>query len=84
MQFVSREDAEADVLGATIKKGTGALKVKKGYGECPKLTKDARGLQAPDGGCVAFPPSSPAEIPAEGDTTRSSANSFPQLFEIWI
>ena len=36
VQFVSREDAEADVLGATIEKGTGALKVKKGYGECPK------------------------------------------------
>ena len=35
-QFVSREDAEADVLGATIEKGTGALKVKKGFGECPK------------------------------------------------
>ena len=36
VQFVSREDSEADVLGATIEKGTGALKVKKGYGECPK------------------------------------------------
>ena len=36
VQFVSREDTKADVLGATIEKGTGALKVKKGYGECPK------------------------------------------------
>ena len=36
VQFVSRKDSEADVLGATIEKGTGALKVKKGYGECLK------------------------------------------------
>lgn len=36
VEFLSREDAEADVLGATIEKGTGTLKVKKGYGECQK------------------------------------------------
>lgn len=36
VQFLSREDAEADILGATIEKGTGTLKVKKGYGECQK------------------------------------------------
>lgn len=33
VQFLSREDAEADVLGATVEKGTGALKIKKGYME---------------------------------------------------
>ena len=36
VQFVSREDAEAEVLGATIEKGTGTLKVKRGFGECQK------------------------------------------------
>ena len=38
VQFVSREDAEAEILGATIDKSTGNLKVKKGYGECAKPT----------------------------------------------
>lgn len=36
VQFLSREDAEADILGATVEKGTGTLKIKKGYGECQK------------------------------------------------
>ena len=36
VQFLSREDTEADVLGATVEKSTGTLKIKKGYGECPK------------------------------------------------
>ena len=36
VQFLSREDVEADVLGATVEKSTGTLKIKKGYGECPK------------------------------------------------
>ena len=36
VQFVSREDAEAEVLGATIEKGTGTIKVKRGFGECQK------------------------------------------------
>ena len=36
VQFLSREDAEADVLGAMVEKSTGTLKIKKGYGECPK------------------------------------------------
>ena len=34
-QFVCREDAESEMIGAVIEKGTGAIKVKKGYGECP-------------------------------------------------
>ena len=36
VQFLSREDAEADILGATVEQGTGTLKIKKGYGECQK------------------------------------------------
>ena len=36
VQFVSREDAEAEVTGAVIEKGTGVIKIKKGFGECPK------------------------------------------------
>ena len=36
VQFLSREDAEADILGATVEKGAGTLKIKKGYGECQK------------------------------------------------
>jgi hypothetical protein len=36
VQFVSREDAEAEVLGATSEKGTGTIKVKRGFGECQK------------------------------------------------
>ena len=36
VQFLSRDDAEADILGATVEKSTGALKIKKGYGECQK------------------------------------------------
>lgn len=36
VQFLSREDAEADVLGAMVEKSTGTLKIKKGYGECQK------------------------------------------------
>ena len=36
VQFLSREDAEADVLGATVERGTGTLKIKKGFGECQK------------------------------------------------
>ena len=34
-QFVCREDAEAEVFGAVIEKGTGTIKVRKGYNECP-------------------------------------------------
>ena len=36
VQFLSRDDAEADILGATVEKSTGTLKIKKGYGECQK------------------------------------------------
>ena len=36
VQFLSREDAEADILGATVERGTRTLKIKKGYGECQK------------------------------------------------
>ena len=36
MQFLSREDVEADILGAIVEKNTGTLKIKKGYGECQK------------------------------------------------
>lgn len=35
-QMVSREDAEAEIVGATIEKGTGTIKIRKGYGECAK------------------------------------------------
>eukprot|EP00438_Fugacium_kawagutii_P025748 Skav221044 [mRNA] locus=scaffold1448:253014:254372:+ [translate_table: standard] len=35
-QMVSREDTENEVIGATIEKGTGAIKIRKGYGECAK------------------------------------------------
>eukprot|EP00435_Cladocopium_sp_Y103_P062875 s228_g24.t1 len=36
VQFVSREDSEAEIFGATIEKGTGTIKIKKGFGECAK------------------------------------------------
>ena len=35
-QMVSKDDAEHEIMGATIEKGTGTIKVRKGYGECPK------------------------------------------------
>ena len=35
-QMVSKDDAESEMIGATIEKSTGAIKVRKGYGECPK------------------------------------------------
>eukprot|EP00435_Cladocopium_sp_Y103_P022488 s1708_g5.t1 len=34
-QLVSREDAESELIGATIDKGTGTIKIRKGFGECP-------------------------------------------------
>ena len=35
-QMVSKEDSESEIIGATIERSTGAIKVRKGYGECPK------------------------------------------------
>lgn len=35
-QMVSREDTENEILGATIEKGTGTMRIRKGYGECAK------------------------------------------------
>ena len=43
-QFVSREDAESEMMGAMIEKSTGAIKVKKGYGECPCAKDTATAL----------------------------------------
>lgn len=35
-QMVSREDAENEILGATIEKATGNIKIRRGFGECAK------------------------------------------------
>ena len=79
VQFVSREDAEADVFGATIEKGTGALKVKKGYRECPKprTPEEFRRRMS-----VVAHSSGPAEVPAESDSSRSTAHAFPQVLRL--
>lgn len=44
VQFLSREVSEADILGATVERGAGTLKIKKGYGERqkPKNPEDFR------------------------------------------
>lgn len=34
-QLVSKEDAESELIGATIDKSTGTIKIRKGFGECP-------------------------------------------------
>ena len=36
VQFVSREDSESEIFGVNVEKGTGTLRLRKGYGECQK------------------------------------------------
>ena len=36
VQFMSREDSENEIFGVNVEKGTGTLRLRKGYGECAK------------------------------------------------
>ena len=55
VQFLGREDAEADVLGATVEKSTGALKIKKGCSK-PRNPEEFRKRMAVLAGSVEVPP----------------------------
>ena len=74
-QFLSREDAEVDPLGATIDKA-GNIKVRKGYGETTEVT---RGISSTNEGGDALIPVGEVEVSAQAGFARCRAAPLPEV-----